>query len=67
MNEFEDAGAASIAETIIRMDQLGIDRQTTCAAIASATARALRAALGPVGAAEMLRAAADQIAGQFDS
>lgn len=67
MNEFETAGYESIAKTICEMEAIGVDRATTCAAIAAATAKALHAALGPVGAAEMLRAAAGQIAGMLDS
>lgn len=67
MTDFEDAGFESIARTILQMDELGADRQLTCQSIARVTATALRAAIGPKGAAEMLRAAADQIADALDS
>lgn len=67
MNQFEQAGFESIAKTICAMEAIGVDRQTVCIAICTATAKALRAALGPAGAAEALRAAADQIADALDS
>ncbi|HRP94897.1 MAG TPA: hypothetical protein PL143_01475 [Rhodocyclaceae bacterium] len=67
MNQFEQAGFESIAKTICEMEAIGVDRQTVCTSICAATAKALRAAIGPKGAAEMLRAAADQIADQFDA
>lgn len=67
MTDFEAAGFESIARTIHEMDKLGVDRQTTCNAIATATAKALRAALGPKGAAALLREAADRIADMLHS